>query len=454
MSEGDPRHDLRLFGVLHPDRAGKVTVELDEYARDVDALFIEHPMEPFGLRLLARLLVRTPALFVGVVLYSLVLYHLLLPLTGTLQGAEVSAVRTVAAEHELPIHEVDQHPVEMVVDAGPRWVALNWAITLVFLGLFPAATLGTFAVLAGIIVAIRLAAAVERRIAVLLALPLVWAGGHLLLFSGVFEALSVGLFVLAGVVSFRFTVVRTLGPRNEHMLDRIEGIVEREGHETGCLVAGKAHLSGIIASAEGRGVHVSRSRVSKWLRRSDHEVEDPDPDSGDWSDRVGKRGSTPIEPELGSEDDVVGARIGARLIDAAVFVLLVPAGAVLVGAFAGVLWGDGAIGRGLVVGAVAFPLLYTPLAEIRYGRTLGKRLTGLVVAKADGTPCTTGAAVVRNLLRPLDLLLFYGVGLVVVLATDRRQRIGDLAADTVVVRADTGDGRRRQNADTSSASGD
>ena len=438
-------HDLRLFGVLHPDRAGKVTAELDDYARDADVIFIEHPLEPFGLRPFARLLVRTPALFVGMVLYSFVLYHLLLPLTGTLQGAEVSAVRSVADERRLPIHEVDDHPIEMVADAGPWWMASNWAITLLFLGLFPAVTLGTIGVLAGVVAATRLVAAVDRRAALLLALPLVWAGGYLLLFSGVFEGLPVGLLLLGGMLSFRFTVVRTLGSRNEHMLDRIEEIVEREGYETGCLVTGKAHLSGIIEAAEDRDLHVSRSRVSKWLRRSDHEVEDPDPDSGDWADRVGGRSSATIESEPGSEDDVVGARIAARLIDAVVFVLLVPVGAVAAGVVTGLALGDGAIETGLWLGAIGVPLLYTPLAEIRYGRTLGKRLLGLVVTGEDGAPCTTRAAVVRNLLRPFDLLLFYGVGLVVMLATDRRQRLGDLAADTVVVRAVASDGRTRQS---------
>jgi uncharacterized RDD family membrane protein YckC len=42
---------------------------------------------------------------------------------------------------------------------------------------------------------------------------------------------------------------------------------------------------------------------------------------------------------------------------------------------------------------------------------------------------------VRNVLRIVDGILNYAVGLVVMLVTDGRQRIGDLAAGTRVVRS-------------------
>lgn len=40
--------------------------------------------------------------------------------------------------------------------------------------------------------------------------------------------------------------------------------------------------------------------------------------------------------------------------------------------------------------------------------------------------------VLRNLLRPVDFLLFYVVGVVLLFLTDRRQRLGDLVAGTEV----------------------
>lgn len=49
-------------------------------------------------------------------------------------------------------------------------------------------------------------------------------------------------------------------------------------------------------------------------------------------------------------------------------------------------------------------------------------------------PASWGAVVVHNLLRIVDGIFFYLVGLIVMLATQRKQRVGDLAAKTVVVR--------------------
>jgi len=70
----------------------------------------------------------------------------------------------------------------------------------------------------------------------------------------------------------------------------------------------------------------------------------------------------------------------------------------------------------------------------RKGATPGKRRMGLRVARLSGAPISTSQAIVRNFLRTIDFLPFgYGVGLVTCLCTKRFQRLGDLAADTVVV---------------------
>ncbi len=70
------------------------------------------------------------------------------------------------------------------------------------------------------------------------------------------------------------------------------------------------------------------------------------------------------------------------------------------------------------------------------GRTLGKRLFGLRVISADGSPASFTAVLIRNLVRVVDFLpAFYGLGLLAVVATSRSQRLGDVAAGTFVVRA-------------------
>ena len=71
----------------------------------------------------------------------------------------------------------------------------------------------------------------------------------------------------------------------------------------------------------------------------------------------------------------------------------------------------------------------------RKGATPGKRLMKLRVVQPSGAPITFSQAVVRNLLRFADMmpLFTYGIGVLTALFTKRFQRLGDLAADTLVV---------------------
>ncbi len=80
--------------------------------------------------------------------------------------------------------------------------------------------------------------------------------------------------------------------------------------------------------------------------------------------------------------------------------------------------------------------LYDVLFEaFGHGRTPGKRWTSLRVLRVDGRPEGIGAAAVRNVIRLVDgLPLLYVPGVVSIMATKRNQRLGDLAADTIVVR--------------------
>ena len=137
--------------------------------------------------------------------------------------------------------------------------------------------------------------------------------------------------------------------------------------------------------------------------------------------------------------DVIGRRIGAAVIDAAVIILLL----LLVGA----LFGDDA-GADASASQRLGPLdsllflgltfLYYWGTEASSGQTLGKRVLGLKVVSADGGPPTGRAIVVRNIVRFVDALPFlYIAGAIAVFATgERRQRLGDLAAKTRVVAID------------------
>lgn len=69
------------------------------------------------------------------------------------------------------------------------------------------------------------------------------------------------------------------------------------------------------------------------------------------------------------------------------------------------------------------------------GQTVGKRLLGLRVIDASGGQLQPSQIVMRNLVRPVDTLpVFYLVGAAACMASRHFQRLGDLAAGTVVVR--------------------
>jgi uncharacterized membrane protein SpoIIM required for sporulation/uncharacterized RDD family membrane protein YckC len=84
--------------------------------------------------------------------------------------------------------------------------------------------------------------------------------------------------------------------------------------------------------------------------------------------------------------------------------------------------------------AVIF-LFYHPVVEtLLRGISPGKRFAGLRIATLEGGVPNPGALMLRNLFRLIDSApLFYGVGIVMALANRRGQRLGDLAAGTLLV---------------------
>lgn len=93
----------------------------------------------------------------------------------------------------------------------------------------------------------------------------------------------------------------------------------------------------------------------------------------------------------------------------------------------------------LAILLLAFGLLfflYKLLLEAFWnGQTIGKRVAGIRVVQANGMPAGFLAIAIRNILRIVDYLPgYYIIGSVCILATDKKQRLGDMAAGTVVVR--------------------
>lgn len=69
------------------------------------------------------------------------------------------------------------------------------------------------------------------------------------------------------------------------------------------------------------------------------------------------------------------------------------------------------------------------------GRTPGKRLARIRVIQCTGRPIGLFESMARNLVRYVDQIpFFYAVGVIVMFATRQHQRLGDLAAGTLVVR--------------------
>jgi uncharacterized RDD family membrane protein YckC len=132
--------------------------------------------------------------------------------------------------------------------------------------------------------------------------------------------------------------------------------------------------------------------------------------------------------DRGPEALVVPERMLAGALDLAFFatiasLLLVPA---FVFDYEKSLWPDAAL-VGLAYAA------YFVGGEYFFQTTPGKFLCGLRIFTPNGAKPSITRVLARNLIRPIDALpILYFVGLLFVGATERAQRLGDLAAGTVV----------------------
>ncbi len=129
------------------------------------------------------------------------------------------------------------------------------------------------------------------------------------------------------------------------------------------------------------------------------------------------RGSSTIKPRyLAATIDMLGSFVAAVVV----FKLL-PESLPVVRAFAPIVVWFG----------------YFTLSEWLFAATPGKALTGLMVTNLDGDPISWRQACIRTLTRIGEVNPFLLGGLpaaIAILASQRRQRIGDMWAHTLVVR--------------------
>jgi uncharacterized RDD family membrane protein YckC len=129
-------------------------------------------------------------------------------------------------------------------------------------------------------------------------------------------------------------------------------------------------------------------------------------------------------------------RVVAYLLDLMLLIFLAIVVLIASLAFFGLI---GAAGAGTGVFLVAYFLLmwgYGAFCEgVFNGQTVGKRLIGIRVMSDQGVPITGAQAVLRNLVGAVDgpLPFVFMLGLSSMLLTRKFQRLGDLAAGTMVV---------------------
>ncbi|MCE9564466.1 MAG: RDD family protein [Planctomycetes bacterium] len=169
-----------------------------------------------------------------------------------------------------------------------------------------------------------------------------------------------------------------------------------------------------------------------------------------WTDEM--RIETPEQIEVDLELAGLGSRFLAQLIDWCWKLFITFILGVLAAIIAGLagFGGRGGRGRGddlfdnppaLVIAVVIAAIYiiwftYGVFFEIRWnGQTPGKRAAGIRVIQVGGAPLDFRTAGIRNLMAVADFIpVFYILGAVLILLTDRKQRLGDLAAGTIVVR--------------------
>jgi len=141
--------------------------------------------------------------------------------------------------------------------------------------------------------------------------------------------------------------------------------------------------------------------------------------------------STPEGVQLALPLANIGSRFMALLIDYVICGLV----------YAALLLGALALGAGTLLTIIGVTSIlvtnvgyFTVFEVFGGGRTLGKRMTSLRVVTDGGGQVGLRASLIRNIIRLIEASILYIPAIISVLVTRDNQRLGDLAAGTLVVR--------------------
>ena len=147
---------------------------------------------------------------------------------------------------------------------------------------------------------------------------------------------------------------------------------------------------------------------------------------------------TPEQIDISFQKAGIGSRFYAALIDTGLLALILFVGYYVNRNFIMELGDTLGNWLGAIGGILVFALFwgyYMVFEGTSNGQTLGKRVLGLRVIKDGGYPIGFSDSAIRNLVRVVDFLpFFYGAGLLTMLINGNWQRLGDLAAGTLVVK--------------------
>ena len=147
---------------------------------------------------------------------------------------------------------------------------------------------------------------------------------------------------------------------------------------------------------------------------------------------------TPEQIDIKFQQAGIGSRFYAALIDTGLLTLISLVGYYVNRRFISELGDIGGNWLGALGGILVFAIFwgyYIVFEVTANGQSIGKRVLGLRVIKEGGYPIGFADAAIRNLVRIVDFLpFFYGVGLICMLVNKNWQRLGDLAAGTLVIK--------------------
>ncbi len=141
-------------------------------------------------------------------------------------------------------------------------------------------------------------------------------------------------------------------------------------------------------------------------------------------------------PVATMEVHVTGRRVLATIVDGVLLTVVFVILAMLFGqTSASGASASASIGTLPTLLLFALSFAYYILMEGYMGQTVGKMIVGVkVVREGSGEAPGLGKAAIRTVLRIVDGFLGYLVGFIVVLVSGKNQRLGDMAAGTLVVR--------------------